>query len=488
MKKYLYINKVFKFSFAIVTSILLSSCNDMLDTEPDTSLKDKEIFSSPKRIEGLVDGVYKSLKAYDLYGGKLHLYLDVRGEDFLNVTGNTYTGYDSWNNSFSSGSNDIHGVWTAAYATINNANILIEGLKKSENVISDELKAQYLGEAHFLRALSYYALVTTYAPPYKKDNGASKALPLRLKAETTSANNDLERSTVAVIYQQILDDLDFAEDNLPSSYSTPLLNTTHAHKNSAIALKTRVYLNKGDFVKVIKEAKKIVPQTSAPFSATQGVANALQSDITIIFRSDYTTTESIFSTPATPADSYTGQYAIGNIYNVNEDYFLNPSGILGSPLWRSNDDRRKLLRTSKTENRTIFNKYAKASPYVDYIPVIRYAEVLLNYAEALTRKTNPDLALAQRLVEAVHQRSDATFSFSANDTKDATSLLNTIRTERRIELLGEGFRSNDLLRDLLTIPAKGSSSLQAPAVQPTDANYIFPYPNSEINANKLLLK
>jgi hypothetical protein len=111
-------------------------------------------------------------------------------------------------------------------------------------------------------------LVTIYARPYTENDGASKGLPLRLQAETTSANNDLARSTVKEVYKQILEDLDFAEANLPDSYSSSALNTTRAHKSTAIALKTRVYLNKGDFQNVITEAKKIVPQTEAPFSTT----------------------------------------------------------------------------------------------------------------------------------------------------------------------------------------------------------------------------
>jgi hypothetical protein len=47
----------------------------------------------------------------------------------------------------------------------------------------------------------------------------------------------LARATVAEVYTQILSDLNFAEQNLPANYATPYLNTTRAHKNTAIALK-----------------------------------------------------------------------------------------------------------------------------------------------------------------------------------------------------------------------------------------------------------
>ncbi|SHG09094.1 SusD family protein [Bacteroides luti] len=463
-------------------SFTLSGCDSELNTESETSLSAGEIFQTQTRIEGLVNGMYKALKGASMFGGRIHLYLDVRGEDFINVTGNSYTAYESWTNSYTSGSNDINNTWQQAYAAINNANIIIDGLAKSTGVISDEVKTQYVAEAKFVRALSYYTLVTIYARPYTENDGASKGLPLRLQAETTSANNDLARSTVKEVYKQILEDLDFAETNLPDSYSSSALNTTRAHKSTAIALKTRVYLNKGDFQNVIAEAKKIVPQTDAPFSATTGVKHALQSDITTLFGSNFLTTESILSMPSTASDSYSGQSAIAYVYYSNKEYYLNPSGILGSSLWGTNDARRNLIELKS--GKYYLKKYTKVSPYIDYIPVIRYSEILLNYAEAALRTNNN--ALAIKLLEAVHHRSDAGFVFPASSENTSTALLETIRQERRIELLGEGFRSNDLLRDLLTIPAKGSSSLQAAQVLPSAENYIFPLPDSETNTNKAL--
>jgi SusD family. len=186
--------------------------------------------------------------------------------------------------------------------------------------------------------------------------------------------------------------------------------------------------------------------------------------------------------PSTASDSYSGQSAIAYVYYSNKEYYLNPSGILGSSLWGTNDARRNLIELKS--GKYYLKKYAKVSPYIDYIPVIRYSEVLLNYAEAALRTNNN--ALAIKLLEAVHHRSDAGFVFPANSENTSTALLETIRLERRIELLGEGFRSNDLLRDLLTIPAKGSSSLQAAQVLPSAENYIFPLPDSETNTNKAL--
>lgn len=468
----------------LLSGLLFASCenNEELNIAPDTTVSDKDIFKTPARIEGLVNGIYKAFKGASLYGGRFLLYQDQRGEDFINITANNFTGYESWNNSYSSGSNDINNLWGSAYSAINNANILIEGLAANPGVVTEEKAKQYIGEAKLVRALSYYSLIISYGQPYNKDAGASKGVPLRLKAETGAANNNLARSTVAEIYKQILKDLDEAETALPQSYATADLNTTRAHVSTAIALKTRVYLTLNNWAKVIEEAAKLAPQTQAPFSTTASdVKHVLQPDITVIFSSNYATVESIFSIPMSSLDSYTGQSSIAYIYNTNLEYYLNPAGILGDAQWRTTDKRRDLTRT--VSGKQYFKKYAKPSPFLDYIPVIRYSEVLLNYAEAAAKTGN--LTLSANLLKAVHQRSDASYVFAPAVLSDPNQLIEAIWKERRIELLGEGFRGPDLLRNLQTLPAKGDSKLQTPAVTPSDANYIFPPANTELATNKL---
>lgn len=469
---------------------ILISCKkekDLLNPIPQTSIIDASAFETPERVLGLVNGMYASVKDPQFHGGKYVMYGDFRGEEFLNRTANIFTGYDTWGHTLNSSSNEVQNLWAAAYTAINAANVFLKGLNDNISKVDAGLAKHYAAEAKVIRAFSYFCLVTLYAKPYVADNGASKGLPLRLQAETSNTNNDLARSTVTEVYAQILKDLNEAETDLPLNYSTDLLNTTRVHRNTAIALKTRVYLNMGQYDKVIEEASKIV-SAAAPFKATSGVQHQLQSDITVVFGSNYTTTESIFSMPMTDLNSSTGQNALGYIFNAaptgNSEYSLNPSGIMGHAEWKSTDKRKSFLTVSGTA--TFLKKYGKPSPYTDYVPVIRYSEVLLNYAEAAA-KTN-DLIKAQALLSAVRNRSDPSYIFTPGQTGTSEALVNTIWTERRIEFLGEGFRSNDLLRCLLTIPAKGSSSLTSPAVDPSQEAYIFPLPNSEILTNKLLLK
>jgi len=464
--------------------LILSGCEQekLLNPAPITAISGVNAFDTPDRILGLVNGIYKAAKSSNFYGGNYYIYTEARGEEFINRTSNTFTAFEAWNQTLNSGSNFVAGFWEAGYRTINNANVLIQGLTDNPKVVSETLTKQYIAEAKFVRALSYYALVTLYARPYNENKGASKGLPLRLVAEKSTANNDLKRSTVAEVYAQIIKDLNEAEADLPLTYATPLLNTTRAHRNTAIALKTRVYLNSNNFEKVIEEAKKIV-SSGAPFSAATGVKHQLQ-NIVEIFSTSYTTTESILSIPMTELDNVTGQPSFPYVFNANAEYNLNPTGIWGDKEWKSTDLRRTFSRTASGVQ--FLTKYNKPSPFLDYMPVLRYSEVLLNYAEAAAKVG--DLSTATALLKAVRTRSDATYEFPQEAISNAAALVKTILTERRIELLGEGFRSNDLLRNLQPLPAKASSSLNAPEVLPSQDNYIFPLPNVEIVTNRLLLE
>ena len=85
--------------------------------------------------------------------------------------------------------------------------------------------------------------------------------------------------------------------NLPltnNATASSTANTSRAHRNTAIALKTRVYLSMQKYAEVVTEANKIVSAT-APFTATTGVAHSLQADITTVFKAPYTFAETILS-------------------------------------------------------------------------------------------------------------------------------------------------------------------------------------------------
>jgi starch-binding outer membrane protein, SusD/RagB family len=474
----------------ILFSLLLlagfTSCeSDFLDTTPKTSIPENEAYSTPGKLLAQVNNLYGQVQNSSFYGGRFIVFNEQRADEFGQTDGNAAAGSAVWNQNVASTNDFVNNVWSAGYTAINAANILISKLNGT-TIVSDAVAKNYSAEAKFIRALSYFSLIQTYAKPYAMNKNEKKGLPLRLSPITASGSNNLARSTVAAIYTQIIKDLDEAENDLPESYPTPLLNVSRAKKSTAIALKTRVYLVQGDYGNVVLESKKMVSAT-APYQYTAGsLTHKLESNFATIFGGSYTGAEAIFSIPFANSTTETpaSQSALAFNYLGQPILFLTTAGIASNPALNSNSDARAGLIITKDKQK-LLNKFSiKTAPFRDYVPVIRYAEVLLNYAEA-TANSN-DLATATALLQAVRNRSNPSFVFptSAIDTKDA--LLNTIMTERRIELLGEGFRLMDLQRKGQTLPAKIGSIGTAPLVNPTSSNYIWPIPSGEISVNKLM--
>lgn len=461
-----------------LSGVVTSCSEDFLDAKPELSLPADDAFATPERVLAQVNGLYASAKNGSLFGGRYSIYNDIRAEEFVNNRTNGVTGYSVWQYTQTADDNYITNFWIQGYLTINRINLFLEGLEANSSKIDSKLAANYRGEAKFVRALTYFSLVQIFAKPYQLDQGASKGLPLRLIAETSSANNGLKRSSVAEVYAQILKDLDDAETDLPADYgSDATKNTTRAHKNAAIALKTRVYLAKGDYAKVITEGNKIVSAT-APFVSPNNVKNTMNASVTAAFTT-YTTLESVFSFPMSSTNFPGTQNQLGYYFNTgggaNLEYFLNKTGagIYASTQFGANDDRRTKLIGGTAASPCLL-KYSNVSPFLDYIPMIRYAEVLLNVAEAEAEVG--DLTRSRALLDAVHHRSDASYDFGTL-AKDA--LITSILLERRIELLGEGFRYNDLARRALPIPSLGAGA----SIPTSDSRYTFAIPALEVRTN-----
>jgi hypothetical protein len=481
-------NKRYLLPIITGAALLISSCHkdQYLNPVPSTAISDINAFDTPDRVLTQVRGLYAVAKSGAFLGGRYLIYNDVRGDNFINETNNGVTALQTWNFTLGNSSNEVTQAWAQGYLAINNCNLFLEGMTaKGSDVVGSALSANYIAEAKLIRALCYYNLLQLYGHPYWDGNGSKLGVPLRLTGNKGPGNYDLARATTAEVYAQIIKDLDEAETALPLTYTSALLNATRAHRNTAIALKARVYLSMGKYDKVITEANKIVSAT-APFKATSGVADSLQPDITTVFKTPYTSTESILSFPfLVGADVPGTQNQLGFYYGTSNgssvsgaggEYSLNSAGVIADSSWKATDKRRSFIYTATTGKRYL-TKYPAGSPFTDYAPQIRYSEVLLSLAEARVRVNNTVDAQAVDLLNAVRHRSDASTTYTVASFADANALISAILQERNIEFLAEGRRSPDLLRLGLTIPAKGTVQ----AIPSSDSRYIWP-----ISANELL--
>lgn len=468
----------------VLTPLLFStvSCKkDFLELSPELSIPSEFVFSSADRIESQVVGIYSSIKNGQFYGGRYLIYNDIRSEEFVNQRQNNVTGYSTYQFSNDETDSYVSDFWVRGYLTINRINIFLEGVEPiGTDILDANKKTQLIAEVKFIRALTYYSLVQLFAKPYAADNGISRGIPLRLLAERNSDNNDLAASPVKDIYAQILKDLNEAEAAVPATYGDAESQSTRAHKNTVIAFKTRVYLAMKDYAKVISEANKIV-SAAAPFKASSGVQHQLAPAITDVF-SNFTINERILSFPFEANNAPGTQNQLGYYYNEgNIEYSLAADGIFSNAAWPATDARKKDLTGKSSDGKlNILTKFSSASPYLDWIPAIRYSEVLLNLAEAEAEAGSQTRALA--LLKAVRNRSDAAYTFPAFANKGA--LVDAILLERRIEFLGEGLRVPDLQRRNMPINSEGAGRL----VQPSDERYVFPIPLGETITNPVVSK
>lgn len=506
----------------------ISSCEKQTDLVPNNSFAEADAFITPDRVAQAVNGVYSAAQAGAYTDGSNRGYpfgaanteqQDVRGEDVIAVPsffGITYEG------SYTTDSPNNTAMWETLYALINRANVVIEGVKTagSTNVISAELALQYEGEARFLRAMAHHELLVHYARPYGQTADASHfGVPYRTVGvntpEKVQENLALGRNTVKECYDKILEDLTFAETNLPATYSSASIKVTHATKGAAIAMKTRMYLHMGNWAKVNEEGNKII-SGSAPFVSPIG-AYALTASPDAAFASNYGTSESIFSIENNTNRSAGTNGSISTMYSKGPGRALIAISpiIWNAPFWLPGDLRRTLLANSDGSAtippRGFFsNKYRDIATFTDANPIMRYAEVLLNVSEASARSNGVN-ERALSLLNAVRNRSVTTVAdqYTLGSFSNSNALITAILNERRIEFLAEGHRWGDIHR-LSTdavfttngIPAKvayanttfASWNPIVPyagvrgiaAIPASDFRFVWPIPISETNNNPTL--
>jgi len=487
-------------------SAFLASCKtEYLDPIPAIDISDLTAFDTRDRIIGQVNGLYTAVKDGEYLGGRFQVYNDIRGDDFLNLQSNGVTGLETWNHRLSPSSGEVTNLWGQVYNAINRFNVFIDGMNANRerilgtNMLSEDEFNQFIGEAFALRGMAYFHLSMLYARPYNQNPNAP-GLVLRLTGQRDDTGNDMARATVAETFRQIIADLDTAKLLLPPSHgevtANDALNVTRMQRNTVIALLTRVHLHRSDYAAVLAEGNLIVP-ASAPFvNAGGGVQYALASTFESIFRPPYTTSESIFSIPMTPNELPGTQNQLGHYFSAPPagavEYSINPD----SPIWTNTTDfpatdSRRLL-TETHEGHIFLDKYP-TMPHTDWAPVIRYAEVLLNVAEAEARVAESVTPRAVALLNAVHLRSNVGGTpMVPADFANVDAFVNRIMLERNMEFLGEGIRNMDIMRKRAPLGAIGrtivgvdTTWVVAPVLY-TSIAYVWPIPQSEINVNQLI--
>ncbi|MEY4038417.1 MAG: hypothetical protein RIR67_727, partial [Bacteroidota bacterium] len=177
--------------------------------------------------------------------------------------------------------------------------------------------------------------------------------------------------------------------------------------------------------------------------------------------------------------------ALSSMYKGRALVCISPI-IWRDPSWLADDKRREegvMIATASGVKYT--NKYKDGTNFTDAAPVIRYAEVVLNMAEAKARLSTPDLSAALTLLNSVRNRSLAspsTQAYTSSSLSTQADMVNAILKERRIEFLAEGRRWSDIQRlqnddiaPINGIPAKIANAMPAASLFTLGTPYTGPY-------------
>lgn len=466
-----------------------SSCSDFLEQNPQTDLSENDFYKTADDILSAVNGVYSSLQEGDIYGN-WYVFGEIPSDNTRNQLSGSVTTQNEFDQFYIDTQNSmIANFWKAAYKVINRTNTILGRIDGIE--INTELANRYKLECKFIRALMYFNLVRVYGD-----------VPLVLKEISISESYDILREPKENVYNQIIADLKEAQD-LPVSYSTA--EDGRATQGAAKALLANVYMTLHKYA----EAETILAEiiNSGRYSLLENTPGSLNIDgyKNVFSPVNHNSKEGIFeiqflkggygegsnyANNFAPENSGTNVVAVGgtggnnipemDIYNAYEEGDLRRDFSMSLGYY----DNRK-------NNEWVESRYVCKFMDVPYqnndasnnYPVIRYADVILMYAEALNQ--NGKTAEACKYLNMTRRRG---FGYQTTETSpvdlqttDKAQFALMVEQERRVELAFENHRWFDLIRTGRAVEVMRSKGFSL-----NETNLICPIPQKQIDVNPKL--
>ncbi len=222
----------------LVTVSLLFSCSDVLDEEVFDSVTPENFFQTEKDAIVGVIGVYGGLQDHQYWYRQFLMSEALPGSmgHFWNEDFNTLT--------YTNNSQNLWVLWTQSYKIIADANSVISIIESSS--LEEDLKNQLIGELRYIRGMVYFNAVRMFGHiplVTSVPNSIQDAVtPKEGDDESVFESQFLKQVDRGVVYDFIIEDLQFAEANLPLATFTNGVENGRAKRGSATALLAKVYL------------------------------------------------------------------------------------------------------------------------------------------------------------------------------------------------------------------------------------------------------
>jgi hypothetical protein len=470
----------------ILSAIMVTGCEKALDFPVRDKITQENFYQNEDDAVAAVNAVYDVLGAVELYCSSLWLIQDISSDDFdALATWNDPNARDLDQYSIRATNNYLSGIWQASYLGISNANISLQRIP--DIVMEEELQKRLLAEARFLRGLYYFNLVRLFGD-----------VPLILKPGSTINDYLVGQESADVVYSTIINDLSLASEDLPLSYTGS--NKGRATKGAALGILSKVYLTMEQWDLAAETARQVMDlEVDGVYGLYADYAdnfkdknkNGLEAVFQVQFfkGSQPENTRIVISgLPSIPpftagvgiilptadllASFDSGDYR----YDVTffTEYFYIQTYTFEPHVWKHWDrDTYKASQTGQSGAN---------------FPVMRYAEILLIYAEALNEANNGPTQEAYDAINRVRIRARNGDSGVLPDISglSQTGFRDAVLNEKRCETVNEGQRWFDLARTGNLVEyvkrAKGDKA------NPTEFNYVFPIPQREIDINNKLIQ
>jgi SusD family. len=506
--------KIFSLLIAIV--FLFSNCHKMLDTVPTDFLSPVNYYKTADHIKKALTGVYDPLGTVDMYGFRLCGQLAYSNDEGIRSAASELTGPAVYNHSISDPY--INNLWTACYTGIDRANDLLANIHHAD--MDETLRAQYRGEALFLRAYYYYLLALHWGD-----------VPLKLTPTIDVQSVDLERSPLRKVYEQIIADMTEAKDEVATISSLGF--NGRISKTAVMGMLARVSLSMAGYP--VRETSKYAAARDWADSVILSGEHALNPDYKQIFinhaQDIYDIKENLWEIEffGNGLDAYNETSWIGVWFGIASNDLENPGYCYGAlyatnklfNLYEETDQRRdwnistyKYSGTNKVpynptdlynrfpgkwrrEYELITPKQKNGGPI--NFPILRYSDILLMRAEAENEMNGPADAVAY--LNQVRERAGATLFTEANNNAitNQQQFREVIRDERARELCFESLRNHDLKRWGIFVSTMKNLANTISLTYPTNLRYLalsgnnvserhllFPIPSREMALNKAM--
>lgn len=524
---YLYQKRNLLYVFMIL-SLLMAGCDkDLLTTVPTDRLSENIFWKSQADAELAVNALYNDLDGAEIF------YLDAL-TDIAHV--NQPFAVDAYieQGTYDASSSRLYNAWSNAYKGIGAVNYFLANVNKIEGSKNEALITRYISEARVLRAYQYIKLAYLFGK-----------VPLVTTPLTLQEGRKVQQAELAEIYDFIDKELEQAAAGLPHVYSGNDIG--RITRWAALGLKARANLYAGRFAAAVKGAKLIIdshqfelyPNYATLFSYaaennkevlldkqyleniyTQNVFNQLAPYSQQNGQSTYVPTKALVDSYLTSNGQVitdAADYDVKNPYKNRDprlyhSIFLDgdqlPSGAIFHPA--PNSGTADAVGSTYIASTTGFN----IKKYIDKkdlsnpsksglnIMLLRYAEILLTFAEAKIEIGEIDESVYAAINQVRNSRNDVKLP-NINAIGDSGQLRQLVRRERTVELAFEGLHLADIRRWKTAekvVPGKvygityqnnkGETVVVEVASQgrvfDPQKHYLWPIPQREINLNSNL--